>query len=1126
MLREEWAMAKNNLEQPVIAGEAKPRFLGFRSVAGFIRTEQSLILGLKLLPACRPTRLVEQVQHLAANDRALHITTKVILSAVPPSFGGTESKGVMSIFRAVFDFAHFVRCAQTDSYLLSLPQISTPAFRRGHETRNDISLLMLAFLISFFAQDAFAQESPHGKIRFECSSCHTTDSWKIPKPAFKHEATGFALSGRHSMLRCESCHEGLKFAKKSSNCLSCHTDVHKSELGTNCLRCHTTQTWKITDMVQKHQSTRFPLLGRHSTLSCQTCHANAGQKQFAGTPTDCFSCHRNDFARAKAPNHTAAGFSTNCVQCHQVTAFRWGTGFDHARTAFALTGAHVAASCFSCHKNQVFKTTPTQCVACHQTDFTSTRNPNHQAARFPIDCQSCHTTNAWAGAQFNHDQTQFPLIGAHRNRQCQSCHADNIFAGKPTDCVSCHRLQFNTAQNPNHVSGNFPTQCQTCHNSNAWRPATFNHSASRFPLTGAHQAVACSQCHVNGQYTNTPTTCIGCHQTTFNATTNPNHVQRNFSTNCVQCHTTAGWQPAQFDHATTQFPLTGRHTSTQCQTCHVNNNYQLVYTDCFQCHQPQYLQPTNPRHVEPSFSHNCVPCHTTSVWRPSTFSHNATRFPLTGRHIGRNCNECHVNNIYRNLPGTCWDCHQDDFNGTTDPNHVQRNFSHDCTQCHSTNGWDGAAFDHNTTNFQLTGRHTSTQCQQCHVNGNYQLVYTNCFPCHQTQYNLPASPRHSLPSFAHECTPCHTTTVWRPSTFSHANTPFPLVGAHQSVTCNQCHVNNQYQLPHTCFDCHATNFNTTTNPNHLQGQFSHDCLTCHTQSGWQPASFNHATTNFPLTGRHTSTQCQQCHVNGNYQLVYTNCFPCHQTQYNLPTSPRHALPSFAHECTPCHTTTVWRPSTFSHANTPFPLTGAHQATACNQCHVNNIYQGTPTTCIGCHQSDFNTTTNPNHVARSFSQNCTECHATSAWSPASFNHGNSGFPLTGRHTSTSCVSCHVNNNYNLVYNNCYQCHATQFAQPPNPNHVALQFSHNCTPCHTTTVWRPSTFNHDTQFFKIYSGKHRNRWTNCSECHQTIGQYQNFTCTTACHSRSEMDNDHRDVSGYQYSSPACYTCHRNV
>jgi len=187
------------------------------------------------------------------------------------------------------------------------------------------SCLRVLVAMLLFSSIAVAQESPHGKIRFECGTCHSTETWKMKKGGFNHEATGFALTGQHNTVQCATCHEGLKFAKtKSSDCLSCHTDVHKSELGATCLRCHATQTWKISDMVQKHQSTRFPLLGKHATLNCQTCHANAAQKQYRGTATDCFSCHRNDFARTKDPNHTVARFSTHCVQCHKVNSFTWG----------------------------------------------------------------------------------------------------------------------------------------------------------------------------------------------------------------------------------------------------------------------------------------------------------------------------------------------------------------------------------------------------------------------------------------------------------------------------------------------------------------------------------------------------------------------------------------------------------------------------------------------------------------------------------------------------------------------------------------------------------------------------------------------------------------------------------
>lgn len=37
-----------------------------------------------------------------------------------------------------------------------------------------------------------------------------------------------------------------------------------------------------------HDTTRFPLTGMHLRVSCERCHSGG---LFAGTPTDCRSCH-------------------------------------------------------------------------------------------------------------------------------------------------------------------------------------------------------------------------------------------------------------------------------------------------------------------------------------------------------------------------------------------------------------------------------------------------------------------------------------------------------------------------------------------------------------------------------------------------------------------------------------------------------------------------------------------------------------------------------------------------------------------------------------------------------------------------------------------------------------------
>jgi hypothetical protein len=94
---------------------------------------------------------------------------------------------------------------------------------------------------------------------------------------------------------------------------------------------------------------------------------------------------------------------------------------------------------------------------------------------------------------------------------------------------------------------------------------------------------------------------------------------------------------------------------------------------------------------------------------------------------------------------------------------------------------------------------------------------------------------------------------------------------------------------------------------------------------WKGATFNHATTGFALTGAHTTVQCAQCHVNGNYTLSAANraCASCHLTDYTTTTNPNHKTAGFPTDCTGCHNTVQWKGATFNHTATGFALTGAH-----------------------------------------------------------------------------------------------------------------------------------------------------------------------------------------------------------
>jgi hypothetical protein len=135
-------------------------------------------------------------------------------------------------------------------------------------------------------------------------------------------------------------------------------------------------------------------------------------------------------------------------------------------------------------------------------------------------------------------------------------------------------------------------------------------------------------------------------------------------------------------------------------------------------------------------------------------------------------------------------------------------------------------------------------------------------------------------------------------------------------------------------------------------------------------------------------------------------------------------------------------------------------------------------------------------------------------------------LTGAHSliAKDCAACH-NGTYINTPKTCYGCHTTDYKNTTNPAHLAAQFPTECTSCHTTSAWAPSTFNHDSQHFPIYSGKHKGKWVKCSECHTSPTNFAVFSCII-CHehsSKTSVDGDHRGVNGYTYTGTSCYSCH---
>ena len=524
-----------------------------------------------------------------------------------------------------------------------------------------------------------------------------------------------------------------------------------------------------------------------------------------------------------------------------------------------------------------------------------TRNP-HGAIAFT--CQNCHTTTSWAPLrakpEFDHNrETKYPLRGAHASVTCNACHVSKVFADAGTRCADCH-ADLHQRQ--------FGAQCENCHTVQGWRlnnRAPQDHM-NRFPLLGAHASATCDQCHKGaavGAYVGLSTACVSCHVRDFNAATNPPHLASGFSQNCSLCHgSMTNWTSATFNHASSGFPLTGAHATIACTQCHVNNNFALASGACYPCHTADYASAANPPHAASGVPLDCAQCHSTVNWTSATFNHANTGFALTGAHVTTQCVQCHVNNNYALTSGACYPCHVSDWSGTNNPPHAPAGFPQDCSLCHSTTGWTGSSFNHASTGFALTGAHVAITCAQCHTNNNYALTSGACYPCHTADWNSATNPPHAASAFPQDCSLCHSTTNWTSATFNHTTTGFALTGAHATVACAQCHLNNNYSLTSTvCNNCHAADYNGTTNPNHASAGFPRTCETCHSTTAWTGAVFNH--TYFSLTHGGANSVCATCHTNANDYSVF-QCTNCHTA---AATNPRHTgIRGYVYNSTNCY----------------------------------------------------------------------------------------------------------------------------------------------------------------------------------------------------------------------------------
>jgi hypothetical protein len=512
---------------------------------------------------------------------------------------------------------------------------------------------------------------------------------------------------------------------------------------------------------------------------CTQCHE-------LGKPVDgarCLACHTTLDARIRAGKgyHAAPEVKgKTCVACHSdhhgrdFAMIHWEKGekaLPHKATGWPLEGRHLEADCRDCHRRELlrpdvarakdlnpartFLGLSTECAACHL---------DVHAGQLGADCGSCHNAREWARTTFDHDQARFRLTGAHRQVECRECHTPG-----PAPASS---KRFTVETDPAKAAPRF-------------KPLPF---------------ARCTDCHKDP------------------------HEGR-LGADCASCHTTTSFRAdgASFDHDRTRYPLTGAHRGVDCAACHKGpevTRRRPPHQDCAPCH-------TDPHdgqfQRDPRLS--CGSCHDTRGFRPSSFGltrHQESRAPLEGAHQAVGCGDCHKPAVAnqplrfrmegRGFSGqACAGCHQDPHAAQHEPWVQERG----CLTCHDQRSWGVASFDHSRTAFPLAGRHADVACATCHTAETPPRVplkglANTCAGCHEDPHRAQFADGPGSPT---TCDRCHTPQAWTSTTFSHAQSRFPLDGRHQDLSCSACHKpETDARGPFVrykpqgirCEDCHGT----------------------------------------------------------------------------------------------------------------------------------------------------------------------------------------------------------------------------------------------------------------------------------------------------------------------------------
>ena len=390
-------------------------------------------------------------------------------------------------------------------------------------------------------------------------------------------------------------------------------------------------------------------------------------------------------------------------------------------------------------------------------------------------------------------------------------------------------------------------------------------------------------------------------------------------------------------------------------------------------------------------------------------------------------------------------------------------------------------------------------CRNCHIPFSRASQNGLCLACHK---ETAADVRQGLGFHGRlqpqPCRSCHTDHKGRDAkiapvneqTFDHAQTDFPLRGAHSDpkTACRSCHVpGKQYRAtPGRCIDCHAKK-------DVHKGRLGNACADCHTESDWKETKVDHDKTRFPLRGKHAPLKCESCHKDTRYQETPTACIGCHRQD------DKHKG-RFGDKCETCHGDRDWKTLRFDHDTaTRYPLRGRHRGITCESCHTGHLYRDKlQTTCIACHRRD-------DRHEGTLGEACGNCHTERNWKETRFDHGKTRFPLRGRHDAIECKSCHKSAVFKDAPAACVACHRR------DDRHKGA-LGESCGDCHTERNWKDTKFDHDKTRFPLL-GRHSR--AKCESCHRDADYRRTPVDCYGCHKK---DDAHEGQEGTK-----CESCH---